>query len=67
MQRTSQAREVRAVQPFAVDLTGRDHLHRDPRGAPEDGAEKLLPLLRATCFESFRNESGRTRWSRKRA
>ena len=55
VQRTSAAREVRAVQPGAVDLAGRDDAHGDPRRAarrPRGRAPRAPPG--ASCFESFR-------------
>ena len=43
----AQPGEVRAVQPFAVDLRGRDHLDGDLRRAGEHGPEERLPVLGA--------------------
>ena len=47
MQGAPQAREVRPVQPLAVDLRVRDHLHRDLLGRSQNRAEQRLPLLGA--------------------
>ena len=45
VQCASQPVQVRAVQPDAVDLTRRDNLYRNTRGAGEHRAEQLLPAL----------------------
>jgi hypothetical protein len=47
MQRTPKPREIRTVQPLAVDLSVRDHLDRDLRRRREHGPEERLPVLGA--------------------
>ena len=58
--------EVRAVQPAAVDLAGRDrHGRRTARRTPTTRAVQLLALGRARPASSrSAYASGRTRWSR---
>jgi len=45
MQRTAKPVQIRAMQPYAVDLTRRDDLDGDPSCAVEHRAEQLLPIL----------------------
>ena len=47
MQRSPHPGEVRPMQPFAVDLRVRDHLHGDLGGRCEHGAEEGLAVLGA--------------------
>jgi hypothetical protein len=45
MQRATKPVQIRAVQPYTVDLTRRDDLDGDSSCAVEHRAEQLLPIL----------------------
>src|SRR4029079_1287514 len=45
-----QAREIRAVQTVAVDVTRRDHPHGDAFGTRNDGTEEVFSPLRGALL-----------------